>query len=80
MHYKNGREAKNGDKVILIPVYAYETPVAGILYDAVAGNDTCNGKIAPISSSDICPNLQQVLHLDDAIALLNPKVNTPEEA
>jgi hypothetical protein len=26
MHYKNGREAKNGDKVVLIP--SYGAPVA----------------------------------------------------
>ena len=63
MHYKNGREAKNGDKVILIP--GYGAPVAGILYDAVAGNDTCNGRIAPTSPTDPMPNLKEVLHIDD---------------
>src|ERR1035441_4396182 len=47
MHYKNGREAKNGDKVMLIP--SYGAPVVGILYDAQAGNDYCNGRIAPVS-------------------------------
>jgi hypothetical protein len=36
MHYKNGREAKNGDKVVLIPQYG--SPVMGILYDATAEN------------------------------------------
>ena len=41
MHYKNGREAKNGDKVVLLP--SYGAPVIGILYDATAGNDLCNG-------------------------------------
>lgn len=63
MHYKNGREAKNGDKVVLIP--GYGAPVAGILYDAVAGNDTCNGRIAPTSPQDPMPNLKEVLHADD---------------
>lgn len=72
MHYKNGREAKNGDKVILIP--SYGNPVIGILYDATAGNDTCNGKIASIRASDPCPNLQEVLHLDDMIAALPKEV------
>lgn len=43
MHYKNGREAKIGDKVLLIP--SYGPPVVGILYDAVVGNDYCNGKL-----------------------------------
>ncbi len=57
MHYKNGREAKNGDKVVLIT--SHMPPVIGILYDAVAGNDYCNGKIAPTSSSDLSPNLKE---------------------
>lgn len=63
MHYKNGREAKNGDKVVLIG--SYGQPVAGILYDAVAGNDYCNGRIAITSLNDPMPNLQEVLHADD---------------
>jgi len=66
MHYKNGREAKNGDKVMLIPQYG-GTPVIGILYDAVAGNDHCNGKIAVTKPNDLCPNLKECLHLEDAI-------------
>lgn len=68
MHYKNGREAKNGDKVVLIP--SYGPPAIGILYDAVAGNDHCNGRIAPISPQDACPNLKEVLHFDDVLAAL----------
>lgn len=63
MHYANGREAKNGDKVVLFP--SYSNPVVGILYDATAGNDTCNGRIAPVSTNDPCPNLKECLHLDD---------------
>lgn len=66
MHYKNGREAKNGDKVVLLP--SWGAPVIGILYDAVAGNNTCNGKIAPTAPNDPCPNLQECLHLDDVLA------------
>jgi hypothetical protein len=65
MHYKNGREAKNGDKVILIPTFG--TPVIGILYDATAGNDYCNGRIAPILPSDPMPNLKECLRLDDLL-------------
>lgn len=68
MHYKNGREAKNGDKVVFIP--SNESPIIGILYGAVAGNDTCNGHIAPISPNDLCPNLKECLHFDDVLAAL----------
>jgi hypothetical protein len=64
MHYKNGREAKNGDKVIVFQ--SYGAPYAGILYDAVAGNDYCNGKVAMASPCDPCPNLKECLHVDDA--------------
>jgi hypothetical protein len=63
MHYKNGRIAKNGDKVVLIPVYG--PPVAGILYDATPGNDFCNGRIAITSQQDPCPNLKECLHAED---------------
>ncbi len=68
MHYKNGREAKNGDKVVMMP--SWGAPVVGILYDATAGNDYCNGKLAPILPSDPCPNLKECLHLDDVLAAL----------
>ncbi len=68
MHYGNGREAKNGDKVILFQ--SYGAPVVGILYDATPGNDMCNGRIAPTSPSDPMPNLKECLHLDDVKAIL----------
>lgn len=69
MHYKNGREAHNGDKVVLINEYG--AAVIGILYDAKANNDYCNGKLAPISPSDVMPNLKECLHLDDVKLILN---------
>ena len=72
MHYKNGREAKNGDKVVLIP--GYGPPVIGVLYDAVAGNDACNGRLAPISNSDPYPNLAECLHVDDVLKALPAEV------
>jgi hypothetical protein len=42
MHYKNGREAKPGDKVVNLT-----TSESGILYDLNAQSDTCNGRVAP---------------------------------
>lgn len=73
MHYKNGREAKNGDKIAVITPTGF---IVGILYDAVAGNDYCNGKLAPMSQNDPCPCLKDCLHFDDikaAIAMLEKK-------
>ena len=66
MHYKNGREAKNGDKVVLIPKYG--APSTGILYDATPGNDMCNGRLAQPRSSDPVANLSECLHADDVAA------------
>lgn len=78
MHYANGREAKNGDKVVWLSPYADAAPVVGILYDATAGNDYCNGKIAITKPNDPCPNLKECLHLDDVIkALPSPIANCP---
>ena len=77
MHYKNGREARNGDKVVLIP--SWGNPIVGILYDAQAGNDYCNGKIAPIAPNDPCPNLKEVLHLDDVLKALPEEVPDTSE-
>lgn len=63
MHYKNGREAHNGDKVVYITDYG--VAAIGILYDAVPGNDSCNGRLSSISLHDPCPDLRECLHLDD---------------
>ena len=71
MHYKNGRPAKNGDKVVLFP--SYGSPVIGVLYDATAGNDFCNGKLAPIAPNDPTANLAECLHFDDVVAAVTPE-------
>ena len=73
MHYKNGREAKNGDKIMLIPQYG-GAPVVGILYDAQAGNDYCNGRLAVTAPNDPCPNLKECLHIDDVMAALPAEI------
>lgn len=76
MHYKNGREAKNGDKVVVL-ISMYQPPTMGILYDAVAGNNNCNGKLAQFSTSDPMPNLAECLHLDDVLKAL---ANVPDSS
>ena len=74
MHYKNGRIAKNGDKVVLVSKYGAGTMRVGILYDAVAGNDHCNGKLATMSPGDPMPDLKECLHLDDVMAAFPAEV------
>jgi hypothetical protein len=56
------------------PHPCYGAPVIGILYDATAGNDYCNGKIAITAPNDPCPNLKECLHLDDVLKALPPEV------
>lgn len=75
MHYANGREAKNGDKIVVFSDYG--APMVGILYDAVAGNDYCNGKIAVTKNNDPCPNLKECLHLDDVLKALPARADVP---
>ena len=66
MHYRNGREAKNGDRVIQLDGAKVKV---GILHDAVPGNDYCNGSLAvPNEGSSAC--LIDCLHVDDLIAIL----------
>lgn len=71
MHYKNGREAKNGDKVLFLGAYA--GPAVGVLFDAVAGNNLCNGSLALINQH-LTPNLAECLHVDDVKAALKGDV------
>jgi hypothetical protein len=73
MHYRNGREAKNGDKIVQISGYGSgaEINAVGVLYDAKpSGGDTCNGNIAPIQSPLTSACLCDCLHVDDLGELL----------
>lgn len=72
MHYRNGREAKNGDKVVQLD-YAGNVTAVGVLYGATPGNDYCNGQIAPIQSVNTTACMVDCLHLDDVKAMLAEK-------
>ncbi len=80
MHYRNGREAKNGDKIIQLGTsYDASGPkttitAIGVLFDATPGNDHCNGSIAPLLGGPVqgaC--MCDCLHLDDVAAILAEK-------
>ncbi len=75
MHYRNGREAKNGDKVILLGGDGSPKIAAvGILFDAVPGNDYCNGSIASTIGGPVAAAcMVDCLHADDLAALLAEK-------
>ena len=74
MHYKNGRLAHNGDKVVWVTTGWGSPPMVGVLYDANVSNDFCNGHLAPICASDPLPNLAECLHLDDFLAAFPEEV------
>jgi hypothetical protein len=74
MHYRNGREAKNGDKIIQLSMDDKGTVNAvGVLYNATPGNDYCNGNIAPIQDPRAGACMCDCLHLDDLAELLKEK-------
>jgi len=74
MHYRNGREAKNGDKVVQLTMSGEcKITSVGILYDAVPGNNYCNGNLAPIQNSVTGACMCDCLHMDDIVALIKEK-------
>lgn len=70
MHYRNGREAKNGDKIVSLGFDGGKIVAFGVLYEAVPGNDFCNGSIGPVQASKEGACLCDCLHADDIAALI----------
>lgn len=72
MHYRNGKIASNGDKIVQIGSNGEITAI-GVLYGATPGNDYCNGFIAPIQSPTQYACLVDCLHVDDVAEFLKEK-------
>lgn len=73
MHYRNGREAKNGDKVIQLGSGDGKVQAAGVLHSATPGNSYCNGTIAPIQEARTGACMCDCLHIEDVEAMLKEK-------
>lgn len=75
MHYRNGRVAQNGDKIVQLGGYGDGAQIAavGVLYDAKPGDDYCNGSIAPVQQAITGACICDCLHLDDISAMLKEK-------
>lgn len=73
MHYRNGREANNGDKVVQLQMDGSVIIAVGVLYGATPGNDYCNGNIAPTQLQPTGACLCDCLHVDDLAAILAEK-------
>jgi hypothetical protein len=69
MHYRNGREAKNGDKIVKLDEKGNVVSF-GVLHSATAGNDYCNGYIAVIQSPTDYACMVDCLHVEDVAAVL----------
>ena len=72
MHYKNGREAKQGDRVIDL-----ESGDSGIVHSLNGGSTTCNGRLAKTSNGDTYVTLSKCLHADDVKAAQIPDSSAP---
>ena len=68
MHYRNGREAKNGDKVVMLNDKG-DIVNFGVLHGATPGNDYCNGYVA-ITNGPTFACLVDCVHADDLAELL----------
>ena len=73
MHYRNGREAKNGDKVIQLGMDGSKVVSVGILHDATPGNDYCTGSIASTVPAVTGACMCDCLHVDDLAEILKEK-------
>jgi hypothetical protein len=73
MHYRNGREAKNGDKIVKLDFDGGKLVALGVLHSAVPGNDYCNGQIAPIQQPTEGACMCDCLHIDDLAEILKEK-------
>ena len=74
MHYRNGREAKNGDRIVSLMSGTIDA--VGLLRDATPGNDYCNGYIQTGIEPDATDPLAcmcDCLHADDVMAILAEK-------
>lgn len=71
MHYKNGREAKVGDKVVSLTCNA-----VGILHSINVQSNSCNGRIARVLDNDPYVTLNECLHMDDVVAVANNIANS----
>jgi hypothetical protein len=74
MHYRNGREAKNGDTVVQLTTSGpAKITAVGVLHNATPGNDYCNGSIAPINTGVVMACMCDCLHVDDLAEILKEK-------
>lgn len=71
MHYRNGREAKNGDKIVQLE--GGKVVASGVLHSATPGNDYCNGYIEAIQAPNTVACMCDCIHVDDLAEILKER-------
>jgi hypothetical protein len=75
MHYKNGREAKENDPVV---VKSYNGFIAGKISRLNAGSNNCNGVVTfPVlgNSEGLCVTVSECYHAEDAYNAMEGVLN-----
>jgi hypothetical protein len=82
MHYRNGREAKNGDVIVSVTpsnhMYNQTVLRTGVLFNAQPGNDYCNGTLVPLTGGmpeGAC--LADCFHIDDVLEMIGGAARPP---
>lgn len=76
MHYRNGREATNGDSIVQLDPLSGKIRAAGTLQNATPGYDYCNGQMVVSAGQDYGPAIIigacmcDCLHVEDVEAIL----------
>ncbi len=71
MHYRNGKEAKNGDKIVKLE--GGKIVAFGVLHSATPGNDYCNGNIAVVQTTNDYACMVDCLTVEDLAEILKEK-------
>lgn len=71
MHFRNGRVARNGDKIVKLE--GGKIVAFGVLHSATPGNDYCNGYIAVVQQATDYACIVDCLHIDDVAELFAEK-------
>ena len=80
MHYKNGREAQEGDQVIHIDSYSKKVKV-GVAHNLHAQSDTCNCTVSYVNFGGVgtlAGTLKEMYHAEDALLAIDPLILAPK--
>lgn len=80
MHYKNGREAKDGDTVIYYDTYRQKT-FGGVVWAIIPGSNSCNCQVARVVPGLVVnesKTLGEMYHAEDALMAIEPNAIGPK--